>query len=112
MNSEEFLQKEGIEDRILNKEDLPEYWVRLSELLDKYHTSKTNDASVHPEEETFYVKGRNGSIVGGIGNANGVIEFSNKKAAEAWVSENLFRITKYTELEIVKLNKNENTSTK
>lgn len=34
--AEEYLKKIGIEDRVLNREDLPEYWKSISQILYEY----------------------------------------------------------------------------
>ena len=36
MNAKEFLESKHIEDRVLNREDLPEFWVTISQLLNEF----------------------------------------------------------------------------
>lgn len=36
MEAIEFLKQKNLKDRILNNEDLPEYWVSISEIMGQY----------------------------------------------------------------------------
>ena len=45
MNAKEFLKNKNIDDRVLNREDLPEFWVSLSQLLDQYKGDEISNCS-------------------------------------------------------------------
>ena len=51
ITSEGFLNKVGIQDRILNKEDLPEYWLKLSDLLKEFAVIHVDAALKAAEKE-------------------------------------------------------------
>jgi len=36
LSAKNFLKNKGIEDRVLNREDLPEFWVTISQLLNEF----------------------------------------------------------------------------
>ena len=36
MEAKDYLKKIGITDRVLNREDLPEYWKSISQLMEEY----------------------------------------------------------------------------
>jgi hypothetical protein len=36
MQAKDYLKKIGITDRVLNREDLPEYWKSISQLMEEY----------------------------------------------------------------------------
>jgi hypothetical protein len=40
MTAEEFLKRKGIEDRVINREDLTEFWLMISQLMQQYHQSE------------------------------------------------------------------------
>lgn len=46
MEAKEYLKKIRIEDRVVNREDLSEYWKSISQLMEDYHQSKLHQPTV------------------------------------------------------------------
>lgn len=46
MEAKEYLKKAGIEDRVVNREDLPEYYKTISKLMEEYHEAKMEELQV------------------------------------------------------------------
>ena len=44
--AEEYLKKIGIDNRIINREDLQEYWKRPSDLMEEYHREQVKNSVV------------------------------------------------------------------
>lgn len=43
MEAKQYLRKVGIEDRVLNREDLSEYWITISKLMEEYHEARMKE---------------------------------------------------------------------
>ena len=46
MDAKEYLRKNGIQDRVINREDLSEYWKSISQLMEEYYQSKLSQHDV------------------------------------------------------------------
>lgn len=55
MNSNEFLESKNIKDHVLNRDDLPEFWITISQLLNEFKELSQND--VVDSENNFIKKG-------------------------------------------------------
>ncbi len=57
MNATEFLKQKGIFDRVVNTEDLTEYWKSISQLMEEYAKYKgTKVADILPSEANMLNK--------------------------------------------------------
>lgn len=45
-NAKEYLKRTGIDNRVINREDLPEYWKRPSDLMEEYHQEQVKNSVV------------------------------------------------------------------
>ncbi|GEM_PF-5613132 len=51
MNATEFLKQKGIFDRVVNTEDLTEYWKSISQLMEEYAQDRAKDVQTSTSTE-------------------------------------------------------------